>query len=63
MGNPQIGIISAIVITLPRSKGSELHIRLPSLRVLHWEDKTPEHLALKASGTYLLLGDTEGWEK
>ena len=35
-----------------RSKGSKPHIRLPSLGILHWEDKPPEHLALKASRAY-----------
>ena len=36
----------------PRSKGSEPHIRLPSLGVLHQEDKPPEHLALNPRETY-----------
>ena len=33
----------------PRNKGFKSHIRIPSPRVLHWEDMSPEHLALKAS--------------
>ena len=35
-----------------RNEGSEPHIRLPSLGVLHQEDKPPEHLALKANRAY-----------
>ena len=33
-----------------RSESSEPHIRLPSLRIWHWDEQPPEHLALKASG-------------
>ena len=32
-----------------RSKSSKPYIKLPSLGVLYWEDKLPEHLVLKAS--------------
>ena len=32
----------------PRSEGSKTHFKLPNPRVLHQEDKLPEHLALKA---------------
>ena len=35
-----------------RNQGSEPHIKLPSLGVLHQEDKLPECLALKASRAY-----------
>ena len=36
-----------------RSESSELHVRLPSLGVWHWEEDCPEHLALKASGAWV----------
>ena len=35
-----------------RSENSEPHIRLPSLRVLHWEKEAPEYFSLKASGAW-----------
>ena len=34
------------------SESSEPHVRLPSLGVWHWEEENPEHLALKASGSW-----------
>ena len=34
-----------------RSESSELHVRLPSLRVWHQEEKPTEHLAMKTSWT------------
>ena len=37
----------------PRSEGSKTLIRLSSSGVPHWEDKPPEHLALKVRGDYL----------
>ena len=40
----------------PRSKGTEPHIRLPSLNVLHQEEEHPESQTLKTSGAYI-------WEK
>ena len=33
----------------PMSEGSELHIRLRTSGVLHWEDGPPEHLAVRAN--------------
>ena len=36
---------------LHRSESSESYIRLPSPRILHGEDKPPEHLSLQVSGT------------
>ena len=36
----------------PKREGPKPYIKLPSLWVLHWEDKPPEHLALKANGFY-----------
>jgi len=38
----------------PRNTGSESHIKLPSLRVLHQEEESPECLMLKANGAYFL---------
>lgn len=35
-----------------RREGPEPHMRLPSLKVLHQEDESLEHLALKAIGAY-----------
>ena len=35
-----------------RNQGSEPHIKLPSLRVMHQEDKLPECLTLKVSRAY-----------
>lgn len=35
-----------------RTEGSEHHIKLPSLRVLHQEEESPRPLAFKASGAY-----------
>ena len=37
----------------PRSKGSEHHIKIPSLGVLCREDEHPEHLTWKASRAYI----------
>ena len=50
VGNSQTGkkIISQRITQ--RSESSEPHVRLPSLRVLHWEEEPPEHLAFKDSG-------------
>ena len=33
-----------------RSKSSEPYIKLPCVRIWHWEEESPEHLALKAGG-------------
>lgn len=33
----------------PRSKGSEPHAGLPSVKVLHWDDEPPELLSMKAA--------------
>ena len=52
MGNPQKGGKLQQQRFSQRSQGSEPHIRLPSLEVLHKEDKFSEHLALKGSGAY-----------
>lgn len=35
-----------------REEGTEPHISLPSLRVLHGKDEAPENVALKASVVY-----------
>lgn len=40
----------------PRSKGCKPHIRLPSLGVFLWENKTFEYLALKACKSYFQEG-------
>lgn len=37
----------------PRTEGSESHIWLPSLAVLHQEQEPPGHPALKANGACL----------
>ena len=41
--------------------GFELHIRLPNLDFLHWEDEPPESLALKVSGAY--FQESQGYER
>ena len=33
-----------------RSENSELHIRVSSPEIWHWEEEPPEHLALNARG-------------
>lgn len=38
----------------PKSQESKHHFRLPSLEVLHREDRLPERLALKASRACML---------
>ena len=49
-GDPQTRGISPSQRSSPGSKGFKPYIRLPSLGILHREDKPPEHLALKTSG-------------
>ena len=36
----------------PQEARTEPHVRLPSPGILHWKDKPPGHLALKASRAY-----------
>lgn len=50
---PQMKVISKSQSSSPRTKGSEPHTKLPSLGVLHQEDKPSEHLALKTSKSYV----------
>lgn len=47
-----------IIITAQVLPKERAHNGLPSPGVLHWEEKTPESLALKASGVYF-LGELE----
>ena len=52
VGDRQMGRLLQLQRFSPGSKGFESHVRFPSPGILHWEDKPPKCLALKASGAY-----------
>ena len=43
VGNPQTEGQSQLQRFFPRSEVTKPHLRCPTLRVLHWEDKPQEH--------------------
>ena len=53
MGSPRDWKVTVSQRLTYRSENSEPHIKLPCMGAWHWEKEPPEHLALKASGTWV----------
>ena len=60
---PTNGRIVTTAGVLPSSQGSECHIRLLSLGVLHWEGEPPWCLAFKSGMAYILESQKIVWKR